>query len=76
MTIGIRNCAVQFRRLCPMTWEGLQPTADDTVRLCEGCWRHVFLCTTAAEAFYHAMEGHCIAMVTPSGSAYVGEPMG
>ncbi len=61
-----------------MTWEGLQPTADDRVRFCDTCWRHVFLCTTDAEAFYHAMEGHCIAKLMPDGSAlprlYLGEP--
>jgi hypothetical protein len=44
--ITISNCAVRFKRLCPMRWENLRPTADETVRLCETCWRQVFLCRT------------------------------
>jgi hypothetical protein len=75
--ITIGNCAVRFKQLCPMRWENLVPTADETVRLCETCWRQVFLCTTDAEARYQAMEGHCVALAMPDsdGSMWIGEPM-
>jgi hypothetical protein len=73
--ITITNCSVQFRKSCPMRWERLESTADDTVRLCETCWRRVFLCRTDAEARYHAMEGHCVAVLMLDGSEFVGEPM-
>ena len=53
----------------------LEPTADVTVRLCDTCWRQVFLCTTDAEAYYHATEGHCVAVLMPDRSEYLGEPM-
>jgi len=73
--ITITNCTVQFRKLCPMRWEQLEPTADEAVRLCETCWRQVFLCRTDAEARHHAMEGHCVAVLMPDSSQFVGEPM-
>jgi hypothetical protein len=73
--ITITNCRVQFRKLCPMRWEQLEATGDDAVRLCETCWRQVFLCRTDAEARYHAMEGHCVAVLMVDGSEFVGEPM-
>ena len=54
----------------------LAPTASETVRLCETCWRQVFLYRTDSEAWYHAMEGHCVAVLMPEadGSMWVGEP--
>jgi len=73
--ITITNCTVQFRKLCPTSWERLEPTADEAVRLCETCSRHVFRCTTDIEAWYHAMEGHCVAVLMFDGSEFVGEPM-
>ena len=73
--ITVTNCTVQFRRLCPVRWERLEPTADEGVRLCETCWRHVFRCATDAEARYHAIEGHCVALLMPDSSQFVGEPM-
>jgi len=51
------------------------PTADEAVRRCDTCWRQVFLCSTDAEAHYHAMEGHCVAVLMPDSSQFVGEPM-
>ena len=71
MTIPI---AVQFRRVCSMTWEGLQLTADDRMGFCDACRRDVFLCSTDAEALHHVKEGHCIAQPTRD-ALYVGEPM-
>ena len=59
-----------------MRWEQLEPTADEAVRVCETCWRQVFRCRTDAEALYHAMEGHCVAVLVPDSSQFVGEPMG
>jgi len=73
--ITISNCGVQFKQLCPMRWEDLVPTADEAVRRCDTCWRQVFLCSTDAEAHYHAMEGHCVAVLMPDSSQFVGEPM-
>jgi hypothetical protein len=73
--ITITHCTVQFRKLCPTSWERLEPTADEAVRLCETCWRQVFRCRTDAEARYHALEGHCVAMLMPDMSELLGEPM-
>lgn len=73
--VTITNCTVQFRKRCPMRWEELEPTADGAVRVCETCWRHVFLCGTDGEARYHAMEGHCVAVPMPDRSQFLGEPM-
>jgi len=68
--------AVQFRRVCSMTWEGLQLTADDRMGFCDACRRDVFLCSTDAEALHRAKEGHCIAVPISDGSAlYVGKPI-
>src|SRR5207249_7986707 len=53
----------------------LEPTADEAVRVCETCWRQVFHCRTDAEALYHAMEGHCVAVLMPDTSQLLGEPM-
>lgn len=68
-TNAIRNCAVEFRRLCPQDWNGLEPTGDDSVRFCHLCRQNVFLCVGDAEALAHAREGHCIAMPGEDGSA-------
>ena len=37
--------------------------------------RRLFLCVTDAEAFYHAIEGHCVAVLMLDSSRFVGEPM-
>ena len=42
----VMNCSVRFGRLCPLRRKGLVPTADETVRRCETCWRLVFLWMT------------------------------
>jgi hypothetical protein len=60
VTIVIRNCVVQFRRLCPMIWERLRPTAGDMVRLCDTCRREVFFCAPDTEALQHSRAGYCI----------------
>ncbi len=73
--ITITNCNVQFRKLCPVRWEQLESTADEAVRACETCWRRVFLCRTDAEARYHTMEGHCVAVLMSDSSQLIGEPM-
>ena len=58
-----------------MRWENLEPTADRTLRLCETCCRQVFLCRTDTEVWYHAMERHCVAVLKPDGSQFIGEPL-
>jgi hypothetical protein len=72
--IPITNCPVQFKKRCPTTWERLEPTAEHNVRICETCWRRVFRCMTETEAWYHAMEGHCVAVLMPDSSRFLGEP--
>lgn len=61
----IRNCAVAFRKVCPRTWDGLQPTLEANVRFCGVCQHAVFFCATDAEAIHHARQGHCIAKPVP-----------
>ena len=74
----IRNCAVEFRKICPLQWENLWQTADPTVRHCDTCKRDVHFCENDSEAIAHAQAGHCIAKPQLHESElptiYVGEP--
>jgi len=75
----IRNCVVNFRRVCPETWERLSPTQVEGVKFCGTCSRQVFLCETAAAVLEHALSGQCIAKPMPNLSGLpitmtVGEP--
>jgi len=67
-TNSIRNCAVEFRRLCPLDWTSLERTDEKSVRFCQACRQNVFLCASDAEALAHARQGHCIAMPGEDGS--------
>src|SRR5581483_8841826 len=60
--VPIEGCGVSFRFRCPKQWERLTPTADRTVRFCEGCRREVFFCSTLSVAQTHAAVGDCIAV--------------
>jgi uncharacterized protein (TIGR02996 family) len=51
-----------FRFACDRNWQDLQPTAEQTVRHCEGCKKDVHYCATIREARQHARVGHCIAV--------------
>ena len=77
-TNPIRNCVVEFRKLCPLKWESLGKTPDPGVRLCTTCSRDVYFCDSDEEAIHHAKAGHCIAKPQPDGSdllpIYLGEP--
>ena len=76
----IRNCPTRwFERICPLKWEALERTAEDTQRFCGSCDRLVYLCSTDEETLEHARAGHCIAREIPDESEmpemYLGEPV-
>jgi hypothetical protein len=54
--------AVEFSYQCPRTWAELAPTADPTVRHCEGCGESVHRCGSLAEAENHARARRCISI--------------
>ncbi|MCP4787811.1 MAG: hypothetical protein GY903_09765 [Fuerstiella sp.] len=65
----IRNCDVKgFDFVCPQQWDALQPTADESQRLCTACNELVHLCLTDSETLEHARAGHCIAREIPDSS--------
>ena len=64
-SIPIRNCEVTFRKVCPLQWDMLNPTADPAVRSCDMCHREVYLCESDEEALRHAKAGDCIAKFIP-----------
>jgi len=74
----IRNCVVEFRKVCPLQWENLWQTSDPAVRHCETCKRDVHFCHTDEEALAHAKAGHCIAKPQLDEAQlpgiYIGEP--
>ena len=75
----IRNCSVKgFDYVCPQEWNALQPTNDETQRLCIECNEIVYLCVTDNETLSHARAGHCIAREIPDDSElpamYLGRP--
>src|SRR5262249_12889519 len=59
---AIRNCKPEFKFVCPLDWNQLEPTGEAAVRFCHDCKQNVFLCATDIEALDHAKQGHCIAM--------------
>jgi hypothetical protein len=61
----IRNCDVKFRKVCPRTWDNLDPTPEATVRFCQSCQQNVYFCASDAEAIRHALQGACIAKPMP-----------
>jgi uncharacterized protein (TIGR02996 family) len=58
---GMRH-DIRFDFLCDRRWEGLRPTDDPAVRVCDGCRQNVHYCDTITEARRHAWEQHCIAV--------------
>lgn len=61
----VRNCPVEFRFVCPKTWERLTPTDSIDVRHCDQCQQQVYYCVTDEETIAHARAGHCIARKVP-----------
>ncbi len=64
--LDILNCAasgkVEFRFVCPNTWEQMQTTDSDNKRFCTQCQRNVFKCHNANEAALRANQDECIAV--------------
>ncbi|HEV7557583.1 MAG TPA: hypothetical protein VGO00_19095 [Kofleriaceae bacterium] len=56
------NEAVTFSYQCPRTWAELAPTADPTVRHCDGCGEAVHRCSTLVEAESLAVARRCISI--------------
>jgi small GTP-binding protein len=56
----IDNCG-KWEFECPLVWDGLQTTADQSVRYCKQCKEKVYLATTLKEVDAHALQGHCVA---------------
>jgi len=67
-TNAIRNCKAEFRYVCPMDWDDLEPTSEPIARFCQECQQPVFFCATDVESLNHARQGHCIAMPGEDGS--------
>jgi uncharacterized protein (TIGR02996 family) len=57
-----RRYEIRFDFLCDRRWEGLRPTDDPAVRICDGCRHNVYYCDTITEARRHAWQEHCIAV--------------
>jgi len=59
---SIDNCSELFRLVCPLSWDKLQRTDDDTVRYCEVCKKNVYLCTSPEQVQAHSFANDCIAV--------------
>lgn len=59
---AVEGCAVAFELSCPKEWGKMQPTADDSVRYCGSCKKHVHYAANAGEAREHAQRGDCVAI--------------
>jgi uncharacterized protein (TIGR02996 family) len=57
----IEGCPA-FAFQCPKQWSQLAVTAQDGVRFCGGCQKHVYYCATIDEARDHAGTGACVAL--------------
>ena len=57
----IENC-VRFAYACPLRWESLRPTDNETVRFCETCQEEVYHCHSVAQARDWARLGLCVAV--------------
>lgn len=66
--LTIRNCAPEFRFVCPLSWDSLTLTDTDDVRHCDQCSRDVYFCVSDEETISHAKAGHCIAREIPDSS--------
>jgi uncharacterized protein (TIGR02996 family) len=56
------DVADRFAFECPNRWVDLHPTADEGLRFCDECRKHVHRCASRAEAERHALRGHCVAI--------------
>ncbi|HEU0033821.1 MAG TPA: TIGR02996 domain-containing protein [Kofleriaceae bacterium] len=57
----VEGCAA-LEAPCPADWTKMQPTERSDVRMCGGCHKQVFYCTSIAQAQYHAIRGNCVAV--------------
>jgi hypothetical protein len=57
---GRIRCEFTFK--CPKVWNRLQTTADEGVRHCSECDRHVYLVLNKEEFRRHRQAGHCVAV--------------
>jgi hypothetical protein len=64
----VRNCKDDFAFVCPKLWDKLEPTANPSVRFCNGCKETVYLCRTDEETLRRARDGQCIARERPDES--------
>ena len=53
---------VEFAFACPLSWDRLHNTEDETVRFCDQCRRHVFFCQSVPDANRYPMLGACVAI--------------
>jgi len=75
----IQNCEVNFKKQCPLTWDSLTKTADESVRHCSTCDRLVHYCSNREEVEAHTLNNDCIAITAKAkhnvaGDFIVGEP--
>lgn len=59
---ALEGCPVRFGFRCPMTWQGLTPTADPLVRHCAGCDSPVTFFDSLDQAQAAAAQGKCVAI--------------
>ena len=57
----IDNCPPELAFQCPKSWDELDETKWEKIRLCQICDRRVFACDSYQEEREHAAKGHCIA---------------
>src|SRR5580765_1048184 len=46
---SIENCSDVFAKVCPLSWDKLEPTGDSHVRHCDTCKKDVYLCRSQGE---------------------------
>ncbi len=56
----IRNCKFAFK--CPLTWEQLSETGNESVRFCDTCEKDVYLADDADAFSLLALLGKCVAV--------------
>lgn len=55
----VDECDFEFK--CPLQWDALVVTADNDIRFCHECQKHVFRCRSRDEFEAHRSLGHCVA---------------
>lgn len=58
----IRDCAEQFRFVCPRTWDSLYPTDNPEARHCPECNETVYLCLGSDDLEKHRGKRMCFAL--------------